>query len=181
MRGHTVIRRYARALYEVCRDNAALEELARDRKVLSRLFSEAPEIRRFCLSPSDSPRKNRILMETAFLPYLSTYTVRTVEALFRNNRLEALPWLADALREEFDRAGGITEVVIEAAAEQDEQDRNLIAGQLAKRLGAGIRPVWRIRPELLGGLTFQWNNLFLDLSLRGRLNQLKGTLKRKTI
>ncbi len=181
MRGHYVIRRYARALYEVCRERSALKELEKDMAVLNRLFDEAPDIRRFCLSPSDSPRKNRILLETAFLPYLSEYTARGVEALFRNNRLEALPWLAEALREEFDRAGDITEVVIESAAEQDDPSRDLIAGQLKKRLGAGIRPVWRIRPELLGGVTFQWNNLFLDLSLRGRLNQLKGTLKRKTI
>ncbi len=181
MKGLFVVKRYARALFEVSRDNNRLGDLKEDAAVLNRLFTEASEIRRYCLNPSDSREKNRILIDTAFLPYLGEYTAKTVETLFQNGRLEALPYLADALREEMDRNAGITTVIIESAAEQNEEDRDRIVGRLEKRIGGGIRPEWRIRPELLGGMTFQWNNRFLDMSLRGRVNHLKGTLKRKTI
>nr|WP_319777034.1 ATP synthase F1 subunit delta [uncultured Sphaerochaeta sp.] len=181
MKGLLVIKRYARALYETSREESRLKELEEDIAVLNRLFSELPELRQFCLNPSDSHGKNRIFVETAFLPYLSYYTGRTIGELLRNNRLEALPYLAEALQEEMDRSAHITAVIIESAAEQDDETKEEIGKQLEKRIGGGIRPVWRVRRELLGGLTFQWNNLFLDMSLRGRLNGFKAILKRKTI
>ena len=181
MKGLFVVRRYARALYEVCREHSLLNELEEDRNVLDRLFSEGPEIRRFCLNSSDSRRKNRLFIETAFLPYLSDYTARAVEELYRNDRLEALPYLAEALTEEMDRSANITGVVIECAREQSDEVKERVKRQLEKRIGGEVRPDWRIRGELLGGMTFGWKNLFLDMSLRGRLNHLMGVLKRKTI
>jgi len=181
MRGHLVVRRYARALFEASRDASLLKALEEDIAVLKRLMEETPEIRDFCLSPAQSLSKNRSFIEIAFLPYLSELTGRTVEIICQNSRLEAIPYLTEALEDQLDMSRGITKFQVESASELDDSEKKNILLKLEKRIGGQIRVDWLTRKNLQGGMTFQWNNRFLDLSLKSRLNGLKSVLKRKTI
>ena len=178
MNGQSVVKRYASALYESARESGLLEALEEDLKILDRLFREAPDIRSYCLEPSSSPKRNRIFVETAFLPFLSGLTARAVEQLLANQRLEALPYLPEACREIGDADRGITAVRIESAAEPDADTKKQIRSHLEQRIGGKIRTEWRIRPELQGGFTLEWNRRFADLSLRGRFRRLRRVLQR---
>jgi len=181
MNGSLVVRRYAKALYEASKEASALDTLMKDIETLDSLMFRLPEVRAFCLSGNPSLEKGRILVQTAFLPYLGELTGRTVRLLERNRRLAALPYLAEALREENDRAKGITRVIVESVNTADEQTRQEVLRFLKRRIPGTIDTVWRIREDLLGGMTFQWNNRILDLSLKNRLGKLKRILHRKSL
>ena len=180
MNGHLVVKRYARALYEAVRDASASDELMRDMESLDTLMA-LPELRDFCLNGNPSPEKSRVFVETALLPYLGDFTRRAVKLLGQNRRLEALPLLSTAVREERDRDLGITRVLVESVSAPDEELKQDVLRALKKRIDGEIEAEWNQKPELLGGVSVQWNNRLLDLSVKNRLTGLKRVLNRKAV
>lgn len=182
MKGQSVVKRYALALYEAASDASRIDDIEEDILTLDRLFSEIPELKTFCLSSGapDTREKTSVFVKTAFLPYLSEFAGRTVGLIEKHRRLEALPYLAERLRDIIDEHRGVMKVAVQSAGELTAEVKKDITAHLEKRLGQKVRPVWQLKPELLGGLTFQWNNYLLDFSIRGRLKNLKYRLKQGT-
>ena len=180
MKGLSVVKRYARALFDTAESSSKLSELEADIAVLDELFGKMPQLKRFCLSPGppDTHMKTRTFIKTAFLPYLNSLTARTVGLLEKNSRLEALPWLSECLQELFDEKNGILHVRIESAAEIDTDLKTEIIRHLEKRFNCSVKTEWDIRPVLLGGMRIHWQNSMLDMSVRGRLTALRKILKR---
>ncbi len=179
MKNLSVIKRYARALYETAVTTKASELLRKDMQVLETLFAEAPEIQELCARASDpdSSHTSGILVETAFLPYLSDMTGSAVKLMEKNGRLAVLPYLPRVIQEFFDEDEGISAVTVESASELDDSTKEEITEKLKKRIEKRLKIDWRIRPLLMGGITVQWDNLFLDMSLRGRFDSLKRQLR----
>lgn len=184
MNGKLVVRRYARALYEAAREADALAELDEDMKTLDRLMREVPQLAQFCLSSRKSSRSSKgslVFIQTALLPYVGELCGRAIEAMHQNDRLEAVPYLATALRHEKDRHLHVTRVEVEAAAQPDSELEQAVNRALEGRISGTVKTRWSVRPELLGGMTFHWNNRMLDVSLKSKLAQLKNALNRNTV
>ena len=180
MKGQYVVKRYAKALFSAAESASRLSELKEDIEALDTLFSQIPGLKRYCLNPAspEDHESRKTFIRTAFLPYLSNLSARTVELLEKNNRLEALPWLSKQLGELFDARNGIINIRIESANVIDADLKGEIVKRLEKRLDRRIRTTWDARPELIGGMRFLWQNNMLDLSVRGRLSALCENLKR---
>ncbi|MDC7127248.1 MAG: ATP synthase F1 subunit delta [Spirochaetales bacterium] len=184
--GYRVVKRYASALFEVSKEAMAsnpeaLNELQLDIEALNKLMDEVPEIREFCLLDNHSMVKSRMFIEKAVLPYLGELTQKTVIILQQNNRLAALPFLADALQKELFLYNGVTPVIVETVSEPDENFKKDIQKALKNIIPGKVETEWKVRKDLLGGLTFQWDNRVLDLSVKNRLANFKRTLNRKSV
>ena len=177
MSGRYVAMRYARALYEAAFEAGAVEEAAADLEVIERLFTEAPEIRRYCLEPRKNGPAEAAFVETAFLPYVGNLTSSLVRLTVKLNRMAALPFLPEAYRRIREERADVVKVELETSREPDPELLGLVERKMAERIGGKIILSWRVLPELLGGLRILWRNRSVDLSAAGRIRHLRSRLR----
>ena len=176
MSGITVVKRYARALFETGKEAGVLDEIRKDMEFLEGLLNDAPEIRRFCLESHSNRKKEFIFVQNAFLPYVSQYTARMLEAACENDRLSAVPYIPEAYREQEERDMGIVSLDIETVDELSEENLRMIEDKMSDRINKKVQSRVRLNPALIGGIRVSWENRTIDLSLRGRLNKMKSLL-----
>ncbi len=78
------------------------------------------------------------------------------------------------LRLEFERR----QAVIETATELDDESCRQIREQLEARYGADIETIFRLNPELIGGIRIKLGSDVWDGSVRGRLQLLEEEFNR---
>ena len=173
-----VAARYARAFYELARDEGALEAVEADMKDLRRLMAESADLRRLARSPvlgaDDKARGLDAVLEKAGAHPL---TRKLGGLLARNARLFALDDVAKAF---LDRAaedrGEVTAEAVSAAPLTPEQDKELRA-QIERAVGRQVNLVTSVDPSLLGGLIVKVGSRMMDSSLRTKLSRLSTRLK----
>ncbi len=88
--------------------------------------------------------------------------------------------LAPSIRTIFERLRseqeGQSRIHVISAFELDQKLEQVITGAMAKRFGRAIEMTSTVDNSLIGGIIIRAGDLVIDLSLRGRLNQLALTL-----
>ncbi len=77
------------------------------------------------------------------------------------------------LKLEFERR----QAIIETATELDDDCCRMIRAQLEQRYGKDIETVFRLNPELIGGMRIKLGSDVWDGSVRGRLQRLEEEFK----
>ncbi len=171
--------RYARALYDLAREQDRSDQVVEDMAVLRRLFSEIPELRRYCLRQRkrDSSASEREFAEIALLPYLGDLTGRTVAVAIRNGRIGILPFLPAAYRTVSDRSEGTVRVLLETAREPASEIVEQVRASMERRTGKRVRMETAVTPEILGGVRISWDSRLIDLSAAFRLKRMRAWIK----
>ncbi len=177
MSGQIVVKRYARALFEASREQGRIEDVRDDMNFITSLLSEAPQIREYCLARHTSRNNEWDFVSSAFLPYISEITGRTLEALVRNGRLGGIPFLPDAFQEQEDRESCTLPLRIESVQPLSREILGLLEEKMHGKTGRRLRMENSLKPEILGGIRIIWDNRMMDLSLQGRLKKMKRLLK----
>jgi F-type H+-transporting ATPase subunit delta len=166
-------RRYARALFELAREERNLqgcgEELARAVTAF-----EEPRLRPVCLSPA-LPRSTRLRNTQQVIAALGlSKTVGNLIALLAGrDRLALLPDVARWYEVMLDDELGRARVAIRSAAPLGAAQRSEVV-ELARRLtGRGeVLATTEVEPDLLGGVVLDVGGTVYDGSLRAQLVRL---------
>lgn len=95
-----------------------------------------------------------------------------VKILVKNNVLSLLPKILRFYTNYYNHQEGVVDLKIQTTKHLPK-----IAKELEKLLGDGkVFVTEEIKPELLGGAIFQWDDQMIDGSLRMRLQKLEQTL-----
>lgn len=172
----TVARRYARALYDVAVQRAAVSAVSADLDTVDRIANDIPEVRRWCLRPASETRLAPRFIETAFLPYVGDFTANLLRTAVRHGRMAVVPFLPAAFREILAQESDRVTVLMELVHEPDAETRHIISDRMAVRIGRPVSLESRVVPELVGGLRLTWDNRVIDLSVAGRLKALRALL-----
>lgn len=170
--------RYATALFELARDQGALEAVAFDLSRFSTLLDESEDLRRLVRSPvfsaEDQLRAITAVLDKAGLGGLVANFIKVAAG---NRRLFAVP----AMIADFSRllAAARGEVTAEVTTAEPLGDAALAAlkGALKEKIGKDVSLAIRVDPSLLGGLVVKVGSRMLDSSLRTKLNSLKIAMK----
>jgi F-type H+-transporting ATPase subunit delta len=173
-----VAERYASALFDLAREESALQRVEADLVGVSRMIEESGDLRRLVQSPVFSAEEQeRAIGAVADGAGIRGLVGNFLRLVAKNRRLFALPGIIKVFREMAARQRGeMTAEVTSAHALSDDQIAAL-KGALKDKLGKDVTLDVRTDPALLGGLVVKVGSRMIDTSLRTRLMTVKTQLK----
>ncbi len=101
---------------------------------------------------------------------------RVIELLLENDRLAALPGIAEAFASLKEEAENRTHATVITAQPLSDVQRERLRAALARRTGRSVELVVETDSRLLAGMIVQHGDMVLDASVRGRLVALAHAL-----
>jgi F-type H+-transporting ATPase subunit delta len=170
--------RYAVALFELARDQDALDEVAGDLTGFRSLLQESADLRRLIESPVLSREdQGRAISALAGRAGFAGLTQQFLGLLAQKRRLFALPAIIEAyLAMLGQHKGEVSAELVSAVALTDEQ-LAAVKEQLSKAVGQSVTLATAVDPHLLGGLVVRVGSRMIDASLRTKLQRLETVMK----
>jgi len=166
-----VSRRYARALFELVQEKAAL----RDELAAIAAVASAEEVAALLASPEyPSQVKLAVLLKTA--GKLSKQTIRLVEMLCERNKSELLPEIHQFVEEMIRQAESEVDADVIVATEISAALKQKLAAALEASTGKKVRLTYATNKDILGGMIINIGDRKIDYSLRTKLNGLRRIL-----
>lgn len=176
MRGETIARNYAEALFELAERAGQLEGYGEGIELVARALDENAGFRTFLETPrvplADKKRVLRRAFEAALPRQLLNFLLLTLDK--RRQRL--LREIARAYHELVDERMNRVRVEITVARPLADDVSARLTGALGEMLGKTAVPHYRVRPEILGGVIVRAGDTIYDGSLRRRLERMRRQL-----
>ena len=170
--------RYASALFELARDNKAIDAVARDLDAFDALVRESEDLRRLIRSPVFSAEAQEkavtAILERAGIRGLAQNFIRLVAG---KRRLFALPDMIRGFRALVAKSKGIVQAEVRLAEEPSERVLGEIKSALRDVAKAEIDLDVKIDPALIGGLVVRIGSRMVDASLRTKLNAIRLAMR----
>jgi F-type H+-transporting ATPase subunit delta len=177
----TIARPYARAAFEIAARDQCLEEWLRGLRCAAAIMgSEAA--RRYLARPAASDQENVAFIHKLCEGVDEAAVLRSARGenflrlLAANDRLPALPEIAQRFEQLKTRAENKVNVRLVAAAEVDTALTGRIRDSLQQRLGRGVAIETIVDSGLIGGAVVQADDMVIDGSIRSRLQRLAEKL-----
>ena len=167
-------RRYARAVFDLAREEGEVEEWGRRLARIRDLFADA-EVASVLSNPTIPNAQREGLVATA--PQLfDDKTTNLARLLIESGRVREAEGVEDEFQRLADVAAGRVRATVTTAIELTAPDRERIARELSKRLNREVRVSAEVDPRILGGLKLQYGDRVVDASVATRLQQLRRRL-----
>jgi F-type H+-transporting ATPase subunit delta len=176
LRGETIARNYAAALFQLAEREGTLEQYANAIDWVARLLDENADFRTFLETPRvPAAEKKKVLRRTfgdAIPPRVLNFLLLTIDK--RRQRL--LREIARAYHQLVDERLNRVRVEVTVARPQEQQVEARLTDALSKLLGKTAVPSLRVKPEILGGVVVRAGDRIYDGSLRRRLDRMRRQL-----
>jgi F-type H+-transporting ATPase subunit delta len=170
--------RYAAALFDLVKEQGAVELVERDVEKLDEMLSSSLDfrllIRDVMLKREQQAQAVFALAEAA---KFSPLTRNFLGLLARNRRLAVLPGIIVALQKQIGELKGETTAEVISARPLDKAQIDALAATLKKELGVGVKVKTMEDPSILGGLVVRVGSMLVDSSVRSKLDRLARILK----
>src|SRR3954452_4168210 len=170
--------RYASALFELARDQGAVDAVASDLDRFDVLIRESPDLQRLVRSPvftaEEQGRAVGAILDQAGLGGLAANFIRLVAA---NRRLFALPDMIRAYRRRVAEAKGIVRAEVRVAEPPSARVVEEIKAGLREAARAEVDLDVKVAPSLIGGIIVQLGSGMVDASLRTKLNAIRLAMR----
>lgn len=173
-----VAERYASALFDLARDESAIDQIEAELGTIEGLLDASPDFRRLIESPVFSAEdQQRAIGAVADKAGIGGLTGNFLRLIAKNRRLFALPGIAKAFHELAAKYRGEVTAEVTSAHPLVEGQISALKAALKDKLGKNVTLQTRINPALLGGLVVKVGSRMIDTSLRTRLMTVKTQLK----
>lgn len=173
-----VAERYASALFDLAREESAIESIEADLTGVQALLDESADLRRLIESPVFSADdQQRAIGAVADKAGIKGLTGNFLRLIAHNRRLFVLPGIIRAFRAMAAAARGEVTAEVTTAHALSEDQASALKAALAETLGKDVTLAERVNPAILGGLVVKVGSRMIDTSLRTRLMTVKTHLK----
>ncbi|WP_321500109.1 F0F1 ATP synthase subunit delta [Breoghania sp.] len=173
-----VARRYASALFDLAKDQKAVEATEAEIVALETLLSDSEDLMRLVKSPAFSAEEQiRAMGAVLEKAKIGGLTANFVKLVAHNRRLFALPDMLRGFHELAAAARGEVTADVVSAAELGDASVDALKAALKKAMGKDVKINATVDPALIGGLIVKVGSRMIDTSLRTRLNSLKIAMK----
>ncbi len=171
-------KRYARALFDVCEREGALEHVERDVAGFMALLDGHAMLRKCLLSPVVPPASKRAVVAALVERggELSPITGRLLALLAERNRLALLPELLEVYREGLMAHRGQLRAQLTTTTALDGERTREIARRIEGATGRDVTVEARVNPSLIGGAMVQIGSTVWDGSVARHLARLRQRL-----
>lgn len=167
---------YARALHSVLSGEgpAAVERGIQELAAIAEAIRAVPDLVRVMVTPTVPPEtKTEILEEVLEKLGVGATVRRFAHVLQRHFRLEQVPEILVAYRDEVDRSLGRVRARVELAAPLPEKESRRLVSVLEDVVDATVIAEFVEKPELLAGFRAQVGSKVFDGSLVAQIDQLR--------
>lgn len=174
----SIAARYATAVYEIAKDEKAVDALENDISALQGAISESEDFRALITSPiyTREEQAAAIAALTAEMG-LSGTMGNTMTLMAQKRRLFVVPHLLSTLRDLIAQdKGEVTADVVSAKALTKTQAEKL-AKTLKASTGKTVTLNATVDESLIGGLVVKVGSRMIDTSIRSKLNSLQNVMK----
>lgn len=168
---------YARALFEATGSNAS--QVYRDLRQLVEAIEEDPRLWETLQSPRFTATQQKQAFDKLYADD-RTLTRNFLHVMVDNGRLYLLPDVIQAFGQLVRIAERELDVHITSAIELPDALRTSIEKRMAESTGQQVLLHTSVDPHIIGGLVVQHGDTRIDNSVRGRLEQLRLSLRKPT-
>ena len=172
-----VATRYASALFDLARDERAIDTVAADLDRFDRLIQDSSDLLRLIRSPVFTAEQQEAainaILARAGVAGLAGNFIRVVAA---KRRLFALPDMIRSFRELVAEAKGIVRAQVTLAQPPSEKVTGDITSALREVARSEIALDIRVDPTIIGGLIVKIGSRMIDASVRSKLNSIRLSL-----
>lgn len=172
----TIARPYAEAVFARARESGQLDAWTESLELLDALAGNAEMAEQIGNPNVPRERVRDILLEIGG-DKLSAETQNLVKLLADNNRLSVLPEIARLFEVLKTEQRGVRQVHIRSAYAIDAAQRKRLAEALKTKLNADVELTVEKDLALIGGIEVRADDLVIDASVRGKLQQLATELQ----
>ena len=170
--------RYATALFDLAREQAALTQVESSLKTLTQALGESDDLAALIRSPLvGREAAGKAIAAVAPMLGLDPITTRFLGVLAHNRRLSDLPAIIRAFRDLAARSRGELNADVVSAHPLDDAQVDALRQQLRHRVGREVAIDLKVDPSLLGGLIVRIGSQMIDSSIKTRLNTLAHAMK----
>ncbi|MDA8066177.1 MAG: F0F1 ATP synthase subunit delta [Thermaerobacter sp.] len=177
MRDLRAARPYARAVFELARQEGREEVLERQLRLVADLWDRSAPLRRFLTHPQlDRAAKHAALLRLLG-DRLDELGRRVLDLVLAHDRAALLPAIHAVYRRLWDEERGVVQAVADSAVALTDAQRDELAGALSRSTGKTVELTVRTDPALVGGVVVRVGDRILDGSMVRRLARLRERLR----
>jgi F-type H+-transporting ATPase subunit delta len=170
--------RYAVALFELAREQEALDAVAADFGGLDAMLEQNADLRRLIRSPVISrEEQGRAIVALAGRAGFHRLTGQFLGLLAHKRRLFALPQVAAVYLAMLGEHKGEVSAELTSAVALSAAQLEAVKHRLAAAIGQTVTVATAVDPNILGGLVVRVGSRMIDASLRTKLQRLELAMK----
>jgi F-type H+-transporting ATPase subunit delta len=170
--------RYATALFELARDERALDAVSTDLDTVKAAIAESADLRALINSPLIGREDaGKAIAAVAAALGLSSITAKFLGVLAHNHRLIQLPAVIRGFKALAAAHRGETTAEVVSAHPLDAEQLGALKDKLRHRFGRDVAIEARVDKSILGGLIVKMGSQQIDGSIRTKLNSLAHAMK----
>ncbi len=177
MQDSRAARRYAQALYEVAVERKLVDKVEEDLGKFQSILEAYPGVYAYYNSPSESREAKVKLVTDLFTPSFSPLSLELIKLMVTKGRAREV----DAVRAEFVKIRleetGIVSAQVTSAIPLTKTETTKLTKKLESLTGHRVESEYAVDPNILGGIRVVYNNVSIDGTLKGALDNLRQKLR----
>lgn len=175
---HGIAGRYATALFEIAKEEKALDTVERDLSALGEAIETSDDLKSLIRSPVYSRNEQAGAMSAlASKMGISTSVSSTVGLMASKRRLFALPTMITSLKALIAQERGEMSAEVTAAKPLTQAQQDKLAATLKERFGKDMKIDVTVDESIIGGLIVKVGSKMIDTSIASRLAALNKTMR----
>jgi F-type H+-transporting ATPase subunit delta len=176
MSQESVSRRYARAIFEIGKEEGQLPALTRDVAALAAVFEGSLELRDVLSNPLVAEAgREAVVNEIGERLSVSGTAQKVMRLLAKNRRLTCLPEIARALARFADEQAETLRATVTSAGPLSPGYLDKLRGELEKATGKTVAILHEQDPALIAGVVTRIGDRVIDGSARARLHNFRDS------
>jgi len=167
------VRYYAKALFEVFKEEGKENQIIDDLVVANSIFQSEKELKDYILNPEIKLEEKKVELKEIFGEKIQEYTYNFVFELIEREELELLSLVVERLKVLVYQGAGIVEAEVVSATELNDNLKSNILKKIEEKTGKSVKLITRVDEKILGGMKVKIGDEMVDLSVRGKLDSLK--------
>lgn len=178
MIGSDIAKRYARALFDIAREENAIEAIYGELKGFSSLLAGSADLTDFFANPVfDSADKAAVMGKIIKEVKVSVTTSNFLKLLVDKRRINAIGQIEECYRRYMDEVLNKVRVEVKTAFPLSNELSERIRKQMEGLTGKNVDMVINEDPSLLGGVVIGVGDTLYDGSIRAQLNSIRELIK----
>ncbi|MCY4418993.1 MAG: ATP synthase F1 subunit delta [Cytophagales bacterium] len=171
-----VTARYAKALFEIARQEKIVPILEKEAQTLSELLKESEDLNKFLASPVMPTYQKRTVARSLWDQRIHKLLFQLIDLLVCKRRENLLKDILKQFLQMCFKDRGLIQVQFRSAEPLSETHTKEIQQKLKTILKKEIELIHEVQPELLGGFVLRIGNKEMDKSLSAQLSRIKQHL-----